>query len=345
MSKGLVTGGAGFIGSNFVRYMLRAHPECSIVNLDALTYAGNPDNLAGLHGDPRYSFVKMNICDRPAVGALLREHDFDWIVHFAAESHVDRSIAGPDVFVATNVLGTQVLVDCAREAWDKRFDGRRFVHVSTDEVYGSLGADDRFRETTPVSPNSPYSASKAGSDLIARAYHTTYGFPVVITRCSNNYGPFQYPEKLIPVMIINALHDRPLPVYGDGLYVRDWLYVDDHCGAIDAVLRGGRLGEVYNIGGNNELRNIDMVKMILAELGKPESLITHVADRLGHDRRYAIDAGKIARELGWSPRIKFPEGIKTTIRWYLDNRAWWEAALQRAKQWGYDIAKPQSGKA
>jgi dTDP-glucose 4,6-dehydratase len=327
--KILVTGGCGFIGSNFVLHTLSSRADCSIVNLDALTYAGNPDNLTSVEKDARYTFVKGDICDRTLCERLFAGHGFDGVVHFAAESHVDRSITGPAAFVLTNVLGTQNLLECARAAWKGAFETKRFVHVSTDEVYGTLGPSGSFSETTPLSPNSPYSASKAGSDLIARAYFETYGFPVIVTRCSNNYGPFQFPEKLIPLMISNALANKPLPVYGDGLNVRDWLYVEDHCRAIGAVLDKGTPGQVYNVGGNNERRNIDIVKLILKELGKPESLISFVTDRLGHDRRYAIDASKIKRELGWEPRVTFDEGIRMTINWYLDNRKWWEKLLKK----------------
>jgi dTDP-glucose 4,6-dehydratase len=330
MRKLLVTGGYGFIGSNFVRSMLEEHPDRTIVNLDKVTYAGNPDNLIDLEADDRLINVRGDICDRPTVEALFAEHQFDAVVHFAAESHVDRSITGPEQFILTNVLGTQVLLDVARHAWQGCYDSRRFVHVSTDEVYGALKEDGGFfTETTPLAPNSPYSASKCGSDLVARSYFKTYGFPVVITRCSNNYGPYQFPEKLIPLMITNALHDKPLPVYGDGLYVRDWLYVVDHCRAIEAVLAKGRCGEVYNIGGENEKKNIDLVKSILDRLGKPHNLIRHVTDRLGHDRRYAIDAAKIRRELGWRPTVSPDEGLELTVKWYLDNRAWWEKLLGR----------------
>lgn len=327
----LVTGGCGFIGSNFILHMLSSRTDCSIVNLDALTYAGNADNLNSVEKDARYSFVNGDICNRPLCEGLFARYAIDAVVHFAAESHVDRSITGPAAFVLTNVLGTQNLLECARNAWKGTAANRRFVHVSTDEVYGTLGPQGLFSETTPLAPNSPYSASKAGSDLIARAYFETYGFPVLITRCSNNYGPFQFPEKLIPLMITNALRDVPLPVYGDGLNIRDWLYVEDHCRAIETVLAKGKPGRVYNIGGNNEWRNIDIVKRVLKEIGKPESLITFVTDRLGHDRRYAIDAGLIRRELGWEPRVRFEDGIRTTIGWYLENEQWWKKLLAREK--------------
>jgi dTDP-glucose 4,6-dehydratase len=327
--KILVTGGCGFIGSNFVLHLLSSRSDCEIVNLDALTYAGNPDNLLSVENDNRYIFVKADICDAASCTALFARHDFDAVVHFAAESHVDRSINGPAAFVLTNVMGTQNLLECARNAWKGGFDKKRFIHISTDEVYGTLGPTGSFTETTPIAPNSPYSASKAGSDLVARAYFETYGFPAIITRCSNNYGPFQFPEKLIPLMITNAMRDIPLPVYGDGLNVRDWLHVSDHCKAIGAVLAGGRPGQVYNIGGSNERRNIDIVKLVLRELSKPESLITFVADRLGHDRRYAIDSSKLQRELGWKPEMKFDEGIRLTVKWYLENKGWWEKLLTR----------------
>ncbi|MDR2577780.1 MAG: dTDP-glucose 4,6-dehydratase [Chitinispirillales bacterium] len=320
----LVTGGAGFIGSNFVINILKNRDDCHIVNYDLLTYAGNLENLEEVEGNPRYTFIKGDICDTAAVKKLFDDYDFAAVIHFAAESHVDKSITGPSQFVVTNVLGTQVLLQTAKEAWANDFNAKRFIHVSTDEVYGTLGATGYFTESTPIAPNSPYSASKAGSDLLARAYFETFGFPAIITRCSNNYGPFQFPEKLIPLMIANALRDKPLPVYGDGMNVRDWLYVHDHCQAIETVLDKGAPGEVYNIGGNNEWHNIDIVKLILAELKKPESLITFVEDRLGHDRRYAIDASKIKNELGWSPSVDFETGIRETIRWYLANRGWWE---------------------
>jgi len=324
----LVTGGAGFIGSNFVHFLLDSDSGYKIVNLDALTYAGNPDNLISLENNPGYEFVKGSIDDSALVTELFKNHDFDAVVHFAAESHVDRSITGPEAFVKTNVLGTQVLLQTAKKAWQDRFDKKRFVHISTDEVYGSLGPSGFFTEKTPLAPNSPYSASKAGSDLLVRAFYETYNFPALITRCSNNYGPYQFPEKLIPLTITNALRDLPLPVYGDGKNVRDWLFVNDHCAAIKLVLEKGTPGQVYNIGGNNEWHNIDIVKLICAELGKPESLITYVKDRLGHDRRYAIDASFIKSELGWSPSVTFEQGIKKTIQWYLDNQQWWNAILK-----------------
>jgi dTDP-glucose 4,6-dehydratase len=322
MTTVLVTGGAGFIGSNFVRYMLGAHADLRIVNLDKLTYAGNPENLADLAAGDRYVFVKGDICRREDVDRAMAEHGVEWVVHFAAESHVDRSIQGAGVFVETNVLGTQVLLDASRAA-----KVHRFLHVSTDEVYGSLGSEGKFTESTPLAPNSPYAASKAASDMLVRAAHHTFGLPAVITRCSNNYGPYQFPEKLIPLMLINAMNDRPLPVYGDGLNVRDWLFVEDHCRALDVVLRRAREGEVYNIGGNNEWTNIDIVKLILRELGKPETLITFVKDRPGHDRRYAIDASRIMTELGWAPSLEFERGMQETIRWYRTHTAWWERVV------------------
>ncbi len=322
MTNILVTGGAGFIGSNFIRYMLSRHADVNLLNYDALTYAGNLENLSGCDKDPRYHFVKGDICERAAVDAALKRHGIDTVVHFAAESHVDRSIMGAAVFVRTNVVGTQVLLDACREA-----KVRQFIHVSTDEVYGSLGSEGKFLETTPLHPNSPYAASKAASDLLALACHHTYGFPVVVTRCSNNYGPYQFPEKLIPLMIANALGNKPLPVYGDGLNVRDWLYVGDHCAAIDAVRAKGVPGQVYNIGGDNEWKNIDIVKLLLALLRKPESLISFVTDRPGHDRRYAMDASKIRRDLGWEPEHTFERGIRETVEWYIANRPWWERVM------------------
>ncbi len=314
----LVTGGAGFIGANHVRWLL-ANSDDRVVNLDLLTYAGNLENLAGVEEHPRYRFVRGDIGDRELVRSLLREERIDAIINFAAESHVDRSLDAPRLFLETNVLGTESLLAAAREAGVSRF-----VQVSTDEVYGSLGPTGAFTESTPLAPNSPYSASKAAADLLCRAYHHTFGLPVLITRCSNNYGPYQFPEKLIPLMIANALDRRPLPVYGDGLNVRDWLYVEDHCTAIDAVLRRGLPGEVYNVGGGNEWTNLEIVRLLLRLLDRPESLIAFVPDRPGHDRRYAIDAGRMRRELGWAPAHGFEQGMTATVRWYVDNRAWWE---------------------
>ncbi len=318
----LVTGGCGFIGSNFVRYMLEHHPEYSIINFDALTYAGNLENLTGIEDNPHYHFVKGDICKKEDIQSAVQKFGVDTIVNFAAESHVDRSILGPAVFVQTNVAGTGILLDVARENGIKKF-----LQVSTDEVYGSLGETGTFTETTPLHPNSPYAASKTSADLLALAYEHTFGLPVVITRCSNNYGPYQFPEKLLPLMIANALENKPLPVYGNGTNVRDWLYVNDHCAAIDVVLHNGKVGEVYNIGGNNEWKNIDIVKLLLKELGKPESLITYVKDRPGHDLRYAIDATKIQTELGWTPSVTFEQGIKMTIDWYLKNESWWRRVM------------------
>jgi dTDP-glucose 4,6-dehydratase len=314
----LVTGGAGFIGANHVRWLL-ANTDDRVINLDVLTYAGNLENLAGLEEHPRYRFVRGDIDDRELVRALLAGERIEAVVNFAAESHVDRSLDAPRLFLETNVLGTQTLLAAAREA-----GVGRFLQVSTDEVYGSLGTEGKFTEATPLAPNSPYAASKAAADLICRAYHHTFGFPVVITRCSNNYGPYQFPEKLIPLMIANALEGRPLPVYGDGLNVRDWLFVADHCAALDLVLRRGRPGEVYNVGGDNELPNLELVRTLLRLLDRPESLIAFVADRPGHDRRYAIDASKIRHELGWAPAHHFADGLAATVSWYQDNRAWWE---------------------
>ncbi|WNQ12894.1 dTDP-glucose 4,6-dehydratase [Paenibacillus aurantius] len=322
--KLLVTGGAGFIGSNFILYMLRRYPGYRIVNYDLLTYAGNPDNLTGVRAHQGYSFVQGDIADEGRVEEIF-SGGLDAVVHFAAESHVDRSVKDPGVFVRTNVNGTQVLLEAAR-----KHGVSRFVHVSTDEVYGSLGDTGLFTEETPLAPNSPYSASKAGSDLLVRAYVETFGLPAVITRCSNNYGPYQFPEKLIPLMISRAVKGEPLPVYGDGLNVRDWLYVEDHCSAIDLVLHGGRPGEVYNVGGNNERTNLQIVRTILEELGRPESLITFVEDRPGHDRRYGIDASKIRNELGWSPAYPFERGIRETIGWYRSHPEWLERIVSGA---------------
>ncbi len=315
----LITGGAGFIGSNFLRYFLRAHADAEVVNLDKLTYAGNLDSVADLASEPRYAFVLGDIADRPLVDRLMRDRRITHVVNFAAESHVDRSILEPEVFVATNVGGTQNLLFCARAN-----KVERFLQVSTDEVYGSLGPEGRFHEDTPLAPNSPYSAAKASADLLCRAWFQTFGFPVIITRCSNNYGPYQFPEKLIPLMLINAFAGKELPVYGDGRNVRDWIYVEDHCRAIDAVLMKGRPGEVYNIGGDCELQNIEIVRQILGLMNKPDSLIRFVKDRPGHDRRYAMDNSKIRAELGWKPAVAFANGLRLTVDWYLSHRAWWE---------------------
>lgn len=313
--KLLVTGGAGFIGNCFIRYMLSTHPEYKIINLDALTYAGNIENLDDVKDNPQYMFVHGNICDKKLVPELVE--DVDAIINFAAESHVDRSITGPEVFIDTNVKGTLNLLQAAKDA-----NIQRFLQVSTDEVYGSLGKDGYFYETTPLSPNSPYSASKASADMLVRAYHETYKLPTLNTRCSNNYGPYQYPEKLIPFFISQLLKGEKVPVYGDGLNVRDWLYVYDHCSAIDTVLHKGKVGEVYNIGGHNEKTNMEITRIILDAMGKDESSIKYVEDRLGHDRRYAIDNAKIQSELGWKPSLTFEEGIKLTIDWYLNNQDW-----------------------
>lgn len=320
--KLIVTGGAGFIGGNFVHYMLQEHPGDQVICLDKLTYAGNLSTLADVMDHPNFQFVKMDICDRDSVYGLFEKEKPDVVINFAAESHVDRSIENPEIFLQTNIIGTSVLMDACR-----KYGIQRYHQVSTDEVYGDLPLDRPdlfFTEETPIHTSSPYSSSKAGADLLVMAYYRTYGLPVTISRCSNNYGPYHFPEKLIPLMIINALHDRPLPIYGDGLNVRDWLYVEDHCRAIDLIIRKGKVGEVYNVGGHNEMRNIDIVKLICQELGKPESLITHVTDRKGHDRRYAIDPEKIHRELGWLPETKFADGIKKTIQWYLTHQKWWE---------------------
>ncbi len=317
MRKILVTGGAGFIGSNFVRMVLDEHPDCFVVNLDKLTYAGNLGNLSEFLEHPNHKFVRGDICDGPLVGKIIDEYQIEAIVNFAAESHVDRSITSPKVFIDTNIAGTLTLLEAAR---DKKIE--RFVQISTDEVYGALGAEGKFTERTPLGPNSPYSASKAAADHLVRAFGHTWGVKYNITRCSNNYGPYQFPEKLIPLMINNALHDKELPVYGDGLYVRDWLYVYDHCTAIWQVLQKAPLGEIYNIGGCNEKANLEVIGLILGRLGKPKSLIRHVTDRPGHDRRYAIDASKIIGTLGWKPSVNFEEGIHKTIDWYIENQSW-----------------------
>lgn len=330
----LVTGGAGFIGSNFIHYILRKHKDVRLVNVDALTYAGNLENLAEVENDPRYTFIHASIDDRAKMQSLFESHTIDYVVNFAAESHVDRSIRNPEVFAQTNVLGTLSLLDAARHAWSDK-DGNyrvgvRFLQVSTDEVYGALGKEGFFLETTPLSPHSPYSASKASADLFVKAYHDTFGLPVSITRCSNNYGPYQFPEKLIPLIINNCLSHKSLPIYGDGMQVRDWLYVEDHCGAIDLVLEKGMNGEVYNVGGHNEKTNISIVKTIINEVHDKvddtvtDELITHVTDRKGHDRRYAIDPDKIHQSLGWLPKTPFEKGIKLTVDWYLAHREWME---------------------
>ena len=338
----LITGGAGFIGANFVHHWCNSYPDERVIVLDALTYAGNLNNLASLKERENFRFVQGNICDRPLIDKLLEEEKIDTIAHFAAESHVDRSILGPDAFIQTNVIGTFTLLEAFRHYQGEK---KVFLHVSTDEVYGSLSPEDpAFRETTPYAPNSPYSASKAGSDHLVRAYYHTYGLPTIITNCSNNYGPYHFPEKLIPLMCINILLGKPLPVYGDGENVRDWLYVLDHCRALDIVINRGKPGETYNIGGNNEVKNIDLVKMLCALMDELATdlpvtpchqLITFVKDRPGHDRRYAIDATKIQTELGWTPSVTVEQGLRQTVQWYLNNRAWWEALLSEEYQQYY----------
>ena len=330
----IVTGGAGFIGSNFIFHMMEAHPDYRIICLDKLTYAGNLSTLEPVMDNPNFRFVKADICDKEAVDKLFEEEKPDIVVNFAAESHVDRSIENPQVFLETNILGTSVLMDASR-----KYGVKRYHQVSTDEVYGDLPLDRPdlfFTEQTPIHTSSPYSSSKAGADLLVLAYYRTYGLPVTISRCSNNYGPYHFPEKLIPLMIIRALHDESLPVYGDGLNVRDWLYVEDHCKAIDLIIHEGKVGEVYNVGGHNEMANIDIVKLILKELGKSEDLITYVTDRKGHDRRYAIDPTKIHNELGWLPETKFADGIVKTIKWYLDNESWWQPIISGEYQNYYE---------
>lgn len=336
MKTYLITGGAGFIGSNFIHYMLKKHDDIRLVNLDSLTYAGNLENLKEAMEDSRHVFVKGDICDKELVSELFRKYDFDCVINFAAESHVDRSISNPEIFVRTNVMGTVNLLQRAKEAWyddaaNEWKEGKKYVQVSTDEVYGALGPEGYFTETTPIQPHSPYSSSKAGADHFVKAFYDTYGMPINITRCSNNYGKYQFPEKLIPLMIHNVKQHRQLPVYGDGMQVRDWLYVEDHCSAIDMVADRGRIGEVYNIGGHNEKPNIFIVKTIIERLRDrlsdeqiSEELIVHVQDRLGHDRRYGIDSDKIRKELGWYPQTPFEEGIVLTIDWYLENEAWME---------------------
>ncbi len=358
----LVTGGAGFIGSNFVKYMLSQHPETTIVNLDALTYAGNLENLTDIEDNPNHIFVKGDICDQDLIPKLFKEYDFDAVVNFAAESHVDRSIENPGIFVSTNVEGTQNLLDNAKKQWttgkdEEGFptyrDGVKYLQVSTDEVYGALGKTGMFTETTPLAPNSPYSASKASADLFVRAYHNTFHLPANITRCSNNYGPYQFPEKLIPLMISNVLELRDLPIYGDGMQIRDWLHVKDHCSGIDTVLQTGKMGEVYNIGGNNEKANIEIINLIMENVKKhlseghvegvntqpdqiTDDLKIHVEDRLGHDRRYAIDNTKITSQLGWEPSYTFENGIAETIDWYLNNLDWMENVKSGGYQEYYD---------
>lgn len=341
----LVTGGAGFIGSNFIHYLLDNHEDILIINVDKLTYAGNLENLKAVVDDNRHVFVQADICDAGVMQRLFEQYTIDYVVNFAAESHVDRSITDPDVFVRTNVMGTLNLLNLAKSAWktgeDTYREGVKFQQVSTDEVYGSLGPDGFFTETTPLDPHSPYSASKASADLLVKAYGDTYKLPVTTTRCSNNYGPYQFPEKLIPLMINNCLNKKSLPVYGDGMQVRDWLYVEDHCKAIDLVLQKGRSGEVYNVGGHNEQPNIAIVKSIIAYVSEKvdpsidESLVKHVTDRKGHDRRYGIDPSKIREELGWEPETMFAEGIKKTIDWYLENRQWMEHVTSGSYQHYY----------
>ncbi|CEG22108.1 dTDP-glucose 4,6-dehydratase [Planococcus massiliensis] len=328
MKKVLVTGGAGFIGGNFVQYMVKKYPEYHIFNLDALTYAGDLTKHREIEKRSNYTFVHTDITKSLEIHKLFEKEQFDYVVHFAAESHVDRSIREPEVFITTNILGTQILLEAA-----KRIEVQKFVHISTDEVYGELDFDPStfFTEETPLQPNSPYSASKASSDLLVRSYFETFGLPVNITRCSNNYGPYHFPEKLIPLAISHVLKDQPVPVYGDGKNIRDWLHVADHCSAIDLVLHKGELGEVYNIGGHNEQSNLDVVRTILNALGKTEELIQYVPDRLGHDRRYAIDPSKLEK-LGWKPMYRFDSGIQQTVQWYLENRDWWEHILKRQRQ-------------
>lgn len=336
MKNVLVTGGAGFIGSNFVKMMVEKYPDYNIINLDALTYAGNLENLSDIDTASNYTFVKADVRDREVIEQIFKTQNIDMVVNFAAESHVDRSIEEPEVFFTTNIIGTQVLLDAAKKYWKINPDdkyckeykkGVKFLQVSTDEVYGALGETGMFVETMPLMPNSPYSASKASADMIVRAYNETFGLPMNITRCSNNYGPYQFPEKLIPLMINNCLKEKDLPVYGDGMQVRDWLHVSDHCTAIDTVLHKGKDGEVYNIGGNNEKANIEIVKLLIQTLGKSEDLIKYVKDRPGHDRRYAIDNTKITTELGWEPSYTFEQGIQETIEWYLDNTKWIENVI------------------
>ena len=352
MKSYLVTGGAGFIGSNFVIYMLSKYPDVKIINVDKLTYAGNLENLKSVENNPNYTFVQADICDKEAISKLFKENEIDYVVNFAAESHVDRSISNPEIFVQTNVMGTVNMLQCAKEAWtvgdDTYKEGVKYLQVSTDEVYGTLGAEGYFMETTPLDPHSPYSSSKASADLFVQAFSDTYKFPVNITRCSNNYGPYQFPEKLIPLIMNNTLKHKDLPVYGDGMQIRDWLYVEDHCKAIDMVIKDGVLGEVYNVGGHNERPNIFIVKTIIqyikenVDASVGEHMIKHVTDRKGHDRRYGIDPQKIKDALGWYPETTFEVGIKKTLKWYLDNMDWVENVTSGAYQNYYD--KMYSGK-
>jgi len=326
----LVTGGMGFIGSNFVRHIHSTYPAVHVVNLDKLTYAGNPRNLADIQNDSRYTFIRGDICDEEGVARVFEDHQPQVIVHFAAESHVDRSIQQADDFIRTNVQGTRVLLDAGR-----KWSIRRFLHISTDEVYGTLGLSGAFTEESPLLPNSPYAASKAGADVLARSYHVTYGLPVIITRACNNYGPHQFPEKFIPLMIVNALREEPLPIYGDGLYVREWLHVEDHCRALARILTAGQPGQVYNVGSGEERVNLDVARQILAITGRSESLILHVKDRLGHDRRYALDGNKVRRQLNWTPAIPFDAGLRQTVEWYRTHAAWWQEILSGEYQTYY----------
>lgn len=332
MKNILVTGGAGFIGSNYLNFILNRRDDYFIVNLDKLTYAGNLENLNGIQDKKNYVFIKGDICNAELVDYIFQKYKIKYVMNFAAESHVDRSILGSQVFYTTNVVGTNVLLEAAR-----RYEVERFLQISTDEVYGSLGAEGLFTEHTPISPNSPYSSSKAAADLMAQAFFHTYGLPVLITRCSNNYGPLQFPEKLIPLMIINSLNNKKLPVYGDGMNVRDWIYVLDHNRAVDLVLEKGKIGEVYNVGASNEMPNLKIIKLILKELNKSEDLIEFVKDRPGHDRRYAIDSSKIQNELGWKPEYSFDDAIKYTVKWYLDNKNWWQRIISGEYQSYYNL--------
>lgn len=332
MKNVLVTGGAGFIGSNFINHLLSKRDDLKIINVDSLTYAGNLENLKQSEKHPNYSFVKVDITDRESINSIFEKYSIDNVINFAAESHVDRSILGSEVFFNTNVMGTNVLLETS-----KRFGIEKFLQVSTDEVYGSLGPKGKFSESTPIDPNSPYSSSKASADLMALSFHRTYDLPVVVTRCSNNYGPYQFPEKLIPLMILNSLNDKNLPVYGDGMNIRDWIYVNDHNKAVELVWEKGKVGDVYNIGADQEMTNIDIIKLILNYLNKSEDLIEYVKDRPGHDRRYAIDSSKIESDLGWEPEFKFEEAIEKTIDWYLENKSWWERIMSGEYQEYYKL--------